>query len=84
MEEGSCYGRLEGPLLKPREFLSLDGYSQYISPQSEEIWMDQAHTSPFASSNSSVILPPSSVLDMTSDATQPSVASGCHAFVPTS
>lgn len=41
-------------------------------------------TSPFASVKTSVILSPFADFEVTSEATQPSVASGCHAFVPTS
>ena len=41
-------------------------------------------TSPFARAKISIILSPFAVFETTSDATHPSVASGCHAFVPTS
>lgn len=41
-------------------------------------------TSPFSSWNSSKTFDPFIDLLMTSDATQPSAVSGCHALVPTS
>jgi hypothetical protein len=41
-------------------------------------------TSPFARAKTRKILSPSIFFEVTSEATQPSVASGCHAFVPTS
>ena len=42
------------------------------------------HTSPLSSLKTSLALPPSTDLLTSSEATQPSVASGCHALVPTS
>lgn len=42
------------------------------------------HTSPFSSWKTSLALVPSIVLLISSEATQPSAASGCHALVPTS
>ena len=46
----------------------------------------QSHklTSPFSSANTNFTLSPSTTFFVTSEATQPSVWSGCHAFVPTS
>lgn len=42
------------------------------------------HTSPFSSVKTSVTLSPATCLSVTSEATQPSAVSGCHARVPTS
>lgn len=61
-------------------------------PRGRVSWQRQQHrgfliskrTSPFSNWKTSDALSPLTVLLTTSEATQPSVASGCHALVPTS
>jgi hypothetical protein len=48
-----------------------------------EVEVDR-QTSPFARAKTKKTLSPSTFFEVTSEATQPSVASGCQAFVPTS
>lgn len=50
----------------------------------QSIMVGKLRTSPFSSLKVKITLSPSTCFFVTSEATQPSVASGCHALVPTS
>lgn len=65
----------------PRQFSSISIVRKSVGAQCDRV---HVQTSPLSSLNSSLTLEPLMVLLMSSEATQPSAASGCQALVPTS